>query len=642
MRFTGSVYPAIFFYLLIALSYLAYLPGLSGDFLFDDFPNLQPMGDLGGVTNWETFTSFVLSGFAGPTGRPISLASFLLDDNTWPSQAIWFKQTNILIHLLCGVMLCWAVLLLLRNMKTVSERQAQWISVLACACWLLHPYMVSTTLYVVQRMAQLATLFCLSGIVMYLYGRLQLTARPKFAYLLMTVAVGLMTLLAAFSKENGALLPLLILVIEFSLSKNDEKPLWQWRAAFLWLPSMAIFMLLARYIDFSENPWPSRGFNQVERLFTEARILCEYLVHIFVPRVEGNGLYQDGYEISHGLFDPLSTFFSVLFILFLLFFAFLLRIRAPLIFLAVLFFFAAHLMESTVVGLELYFEHRNHLASIFLFLPLAYYCIFFAGRYKFLPAVAVVVICLLGGITWLRASLWGNGEKLELYWVQSAQDSPRAINSMAAYYMQNGKFEEANSYIFEQSKRLPESSLLSARLLLQKVYLGAASEHDFTWTAQRLRSQRFDAQTVQAVRMLVDEVLDKHSESYMNYTLILLTSMSSSPVYGELPLFTRLLPYLRARLYLGLSRPDQAYESYISAMWRYRQVDSCLAMVSEMASAGYPSKALQLLDIATEVLKGQESRKLKRSRESYERDIAYLRNVLQDDLATVNAAKDAG
>ena len=32
-----------------------------------------------------------------------------------------------------------------------------------------------------------------------------------------------------------------------------------------------------------------------------------------------------------------------------------------------MFFFAAHLMESTVVGLELYFEHRNHLAALFLF-----------------------------------------------------------------------------------------------------------------------------------------------------------------------------------------------------------------------------------------------------------------------------------
>src|SRR5690606_6940387 len=134
--------------------------GLRGGFFFDDYLNLDAMGDYGGVTDWETFRAFVFSGWSGPTGRPISLASFLLNDNSWPSYAPWFKKTNLLIHVLCGLLLCWASLLLLRNFKSVPERQAQWIAVLACAFWLLHPYMVSTTLYVVQRMAQLATLFC--------------------------------------------------------------------------------------------------------------------------------------------------------------------------------------------------------------------------------------------------------------------------------------------------------------------------------------------------------------------------------------------------------------------------------------------------------------------------------------------------
>ena len=167
--------------------------------------------------------------------------------------------------------------------------------------------MVSTTLYVVQRMAQLATLFCLAGIALYLYARLQLAITPKRSYIWMTLAIGTGTLLATFSKENGALLPLLILVIEFCLPRNG-KPAWQWRALFLWLPSVAIAILLARYINFADNPWPNRNFNQTERLLTEARIVCEYLLHLFVPRIEGNGLYQDGYVISKGLFEPISTF----------------------------------------------------------------------------------------------------------------------------------------------------------------------------------------------------------------------------------------------------------------------------------------------------------------------------------------------
>ena len=39
--------------------------------------------------------------------------------------------------------------------------------------------------------------------------------------------------------------------------------------------------------------------------------------------------------------------------------------------LALLFFFLNHIIESTVLPLELIFEHRNYLPAMFLFLPIA-------------------------------------------------------------------------------------------------------------------------------------------------------------------------------------------------------------------------------------------------------------------------------
>lgn len=634
------VRPGFLLFVVLLSTCFVYWPGLSGGFLFDDHPNLDAMEDFGGVINWETFHAFVFSGWSGPTGRPLSLASFLLDDNTWPSYAPWFKYTNLLIHMLCGLLLCWATLLLMRNLKLDSERQAQWIAVLACAFWVLHPYMVSTTLYVVQRMAQLATLFCLAGIVLYLYARLQLHQTPKRAYLLMTLAVGAGTLLALLSKENGALLPLLILVIEFCLPKHG-KPAWQWRAVFLWLPSVAIAILLARYIDFADSPWPSRNFNQPERLLTEARIVCEYLLHLFVPRIEGNGLYQDGYVISKGLFEPVSTFFAIIFLLALVVFAFLLRKKAPLISLAILFFFAAHLMESTVVGLELYFEHRNHLAALFLFLPLAYYCVILSSRFQLLPVIAVAILGILASMTWLRASLWSDTEKLELYWMQGATESPRAINSMAAYYMNDGQYEKANEYLLAQSERLSHSSLLTVRLLLQKIYVGAASGEDFIQAGERLKVQQFDAQTVKGMRTIVETVLESGSPEYVRYTLNLLDAMDSSTVYNQFPLYIRLVAYLRARLYLRLGDTAQAYEYYSLAMSRYQEADAAFAMVAEVASSGHPKEALALLKQAAQVLAQQDSRKLKRSRISYERDIANLESALKEAIKTESPATEA-
>lgn len=99
---------------------------------------------------------------------------------------------------------------------------------------LLHPYFLSTTLYVVQRMAQLATLFSLIGVVGYFKGRLLLKTKPLMGYIIMTLSIGLSTILATYSKENGALLPVLILILEFCHPKNDFiKPIWQWRLIFV-------------------------------------------------------------------------------------------------------------------------------------------------------------------------------------------------------------------------------------------------------------------------------------------------------------------------------------------------------------------------------------------------------------------------
>lgn len=612
---------------IFVIAYLALYLGISGGFLFDDFANLKDMGVLGGITNWETFHAFVFSGWSGPTGRPIALASFLLDDNTWPSYAPWFKQTNILIHLLCGLLVCWAVLLLVRNFKSVSEQQAQWIAVLACALWMLHPYMVSTTLYVVQRMAQLATLFSLAGIVLYLHARLSLQKTPKRAYFWMTCAIGLFTVLATLSKENGALLPLLILCVEFCLPK-DGKPAWQWRAVFLWLPSIAIAVLMARYVTFADNPWPNRNFNMIERLLTEARIVCEYLFHLFVPRIEGNGLYQDGYVISRSLWQPVTTVPAIVFLAGLLGFAFWVRRKAPVITLAILFFFAAHLMESTVVGLELYFEHRNYQAALFLFLPLAWYSVVLTPRYKLLPVITVVVLAILASMTWLRASLWADNDKLELYWVQSATESPRAINSLAALYINRGDYEKANSYLEEQSQRLDKSSLLTARLLLQKVFVGVATEQDFALAGERLKYQEFDAQTVKGVRTIVETVIKGKDLDYANYSLQLLDVMGSSPIYNQFPLFIRLQHYLRGQLFLYLKQPQAMQQEYSQAISHYNETDAALAMVAEVATAGYAVEALGLLQQAEQVFIRQNNRKLKRSRASYQQDIDYLYSAL--------------
>src|SRR6185312_14310557 len=95
---------------LLAATWLIYSPGLSGGYLFDDYANLPAIGATGPVDNGATLARYLTSGTADPTGRPLTLASFLIDARDWPADPRAFKITNVLLHLLNGALL-YAVLL---------------------------------------------------------------------------------------------------------------------------------------------------------------------------------------------------------------------------------------------------------------------------------------------------------------------------------------------------------------------------------------------------------------------------------------------------------------------------------------------------------------------------------------------------
>lgn len=633
----SSLNPAVFLLFTLALTFTVYVPGLHGGFLFDDFPNLKELGTYGGVIDYNSLRAFVLSGFSGPTGRPLSLLSFLLNDNTWPSQAYSFKLTNLWIHLLTGLVLCWATLQLLR-LYGVPERPAVWIAVLSSAIWLLHPYFVSTTLYVVQRMAQLAALFMFAGIAGYLHGRLLLQSRPRAAYVWMTVSVGLGTLLAVLSKENGALLPLLIVVIEFSQPRKavTPSPVKWWSALVIWLPALLVVGALARMIDFSPDAWPSRSFNQPERLLSEARIVWEYLFHLFVPQIEARGLFQDGYDISHGWFSPATSFFGVIGVFVLLSSAVLLRRRWPFYGLAVLFFFASHLMESTVVGLELYFEHRNYVAAGFLFLPVAVALVLLAEKAK--PRVSITVIAAIFAVltfmTWQRANLWSDTEKLELYWALSTPESPRAHNTIAAFLIKQGRVEEANAQLEKASALLPNSALLAIRLLLQKVYTDTASQEDFALASKKLASQPFDTQALMGLRLLTDYAVKSTSKPlYRSYTIALLDTVGANANFQRIATYKRVAPYLKAQLFLAQGQPDEAFAEYSTAIDLYAETEASLMIVAELARAGYQERALQLLPRAKAIYSNQSPGSLVRTPAEYDLEFSQLERDLHEDIA---------
>lgn len=621
--------------LVLSITLIIYSYGFKADFIFDDYPNLQDLGNYGDINTWDKAKNFISNGFSGPTGRPISLASFLLNDNTWPSIASSFKYTNTLIHLLNGLFLYWAIILILQSYKYKVEK-IFWIAFIASSIWILHPYFVSTTLYVVQRMAQLATLFSLIGIVGYFKARQLLMNKPLQAYFYMTISIGICTVLATYSKENGALLPLLILVLEFCNPNKENKPIWQWRALCLWLPSILVLYIIFRELNFSENLWPNRNFNQVERLYSESRIVVEYLYHLIIPQIEGRGLYQDGYLISKSLMQPITTLYSILFLIVLLFLAFILKNRFPLFSVAILFFFAAHMMESTVLGLELYFEHRNYLSALFLFLPIA------SGLYllreKIEPKLVIfiisIILSLLAFFSFERVKLWGDSEKLQLYWAKNTPNSARAQNVLASYLLRRGKAYESIIFLESQVRQKPDSALLNIQLLMHKVYVGLAEEKDFFATSERLKNQSFDAQAVQGLRNIVDSVVsDELLNSKYNTSLIkLIEVLNENKSFTRNRVYRRVSPYLIAKLHLSKNNIIEAKIYYMQAAKRYNNIEANLMMFAELASRGDILVTQEFYYYIIDLYHKQDVKTLRRSQAEYNMEIERIRNVIIEEI----------
>lgn len=635
-----SIHPALFLAFLVLVGIGAYVSGLGGGFLFDDFPNLKTLGDQGGVRDWSSFKSYALNGFSGPTGRPLSLLSFLVNDNAWPSVAWSFKYTNLCLHLICGLLLAWAAYLMLLVLD-FREQRAAWVALLAAGLWMLHPYWVSTTLYVVQRMAILSCLFMLAGMVGYLKGRMWLAQpdrhRPWAAYAMMSVSAGAGTLLALLSKENGALLPLLLLIVEvFFRRMNVGAPINKvWLAIVLGLPSLVVLLFLARHVDFRPDIWPNRPFNQVERLLSETRIMWTYLGQLWMPRIEGGGLYHDGFEVSRNFMTPVSTMWaSLAWMGVVLVLPWLYR-RLPFVWLALVFFLCGHLIESTVIGLELYFEHRNYAPALFMFLPLAIGVGWLGRNYTRWLAVMVslLLLTMLAGMTWQRSKLWGDADQLQVYWAMKNPNSARARTYLIGRFVAEGKYAEAFSMADASVKELNDSSLMTMSWLQLRVNFEQATDEDFERAIGLLIQQTFDAQAVAGLRTMVDSVVaEPRLVKYRVPMLNMMSALSDRGEYRKSPLFLRVTAYNRARLYLAMGEVQEAKRYYLEAMNRYGLASSAMQMFAEMAGAGHYEAAQELLHAIRQGTEGGRLDVGPLGRQYYLMEVDRMQSLLSKDM----------
>ena len=452
---TSRFLPSFLLGALCLATVAVYLPGLRGGFLLDDFYNLHLLERIPA----DGYAQYLFSSRAGPGGRPLSLLSFALQHESWPYDPLDFKMINLVLHLVCGGL----VFVIARRLGVLQNAAmpAAAAALLAAGLWLLHPMQQSTVLYVVQRMTQISALFTLAGLFGFLVGRdLCSRGRGQAGYVLMTVSILGGTLLAALGKENGILLPLLALVMDRTLLRSAPEPAGyaKWRAWVLVVPAVLPVLYLGWKMPDAARSFSDLPYTMWQKTITESVVLVQYLLRLIVPSPGAFGLYHDDFAVSHGLLVPPWTLAATVCVSGLLAAGVAGRRRYPMASFGILWFFAGHVLESTHLNLQFYFEHRNYVPSVGIFLALAWYLtgLCAGGMRRSWWRVATVAWALLVvGVTVQNTVLWGDRLMQAREGVRTHPRSIWAREDLGRQYLAAGRTEAALSVYAEMEREFP-------------------------------------------------------------------------------------------------------------------------------------------------------------------------------------------
>jgi len=452
-------------FLLAILSIIAYSNTLKASWQFDDRSSITHHRNIH-IKNLDIDSLWQSMHYKDVIHRPAARVSLALNYYAGGLNVTGYHAFNILVHILTAYFLFCTILLLFQtpNLRGRYQGTEYFIALLGAALWALNPVQVQAVTYIVQRMASMAALFTIVSIFLYLKTKLTTGIRKKVCFFAGCSAA---FLLGVGSKENAAMLPISILLIEAVFFQNLES--LRAKKKFLITGAIAcsaVFVVGFVFLKFNRGDifwfldYGRRFFSFQERILTEPRIVFFYLTLLFYPVPTRLNLEHIP-QLSTSLFDPWTTIAAILLILLLIGMAFYYVRKLPLFSFAILFFFLNHAIESTILPLELVFEHRNYLPSLFLFVPVAAGLKWLIDKYQdksitmyyLVTGFIVLLMVGLGTATFVRNMAWKTEKMLMEDAIEKTPQSGRAHHNLAyGYYEKIGKNQKALALYKKASK----------------------------------------------------------------------------------------------------------------------------------------------------------------------------------------------
>jgi hypothetical protein len=443
-----------------------------------------------------TFGALKAAATESPLNRRwIPNASFAVDWWRGGGEARTFLTTNLWLHALTAT----AVFLLLNVVVsstlggvTRGGIVAAW---LGAAMWAVHPINVQAVTLIVQRMTQMACLFSVLCVLFYLLARL---SDGPWIKSLFFVGSLLALLLGAASKENAWIVPMLVYLAELGVVRN-RKPLFPKVLEKMSALAMSGFAAITFVVTvggagpvyrYLEGAYRTRDFTMVERLLTQPRVVLYHLSQIVWP-APGRFSLEHDFTVSKSLFEPATFGGLLLTVAWISVGIWLLcRLGRRTIGFFVLWVPVALLIESSIVGLEMVFEHRMYFPSVGLFGLVA------VGVARLMesprvPKIATGIACglILVALAMSTVSyipVWRTKMSLAKNSVKVAPGSPRAWSDLGKEHAMAGDLDQAGGE--SAAKRIEPRPGQSVGVRISR------HRHDGPRPARRVRTPAADCQ----------------------------------------------------------------------------------------------------------------------------------------------------
>ncbi len=423
-------------------AYLAYLPALDGEFVFDDryLPFLAPDAFIRPIGMWVGAI------------RPVLLLSFWAQLHLMGQEPFSYHLFNLLLHLLNAGHVYQAQPLLLARLDPADGRNPL-LAGFGAALFLLHPLQTESVAYVASRSEVLCGAFLLGSLAVFLLRRGEAVTIPVAAGALALFGAGVLT------KEQAAVFPAVFLLMDYwwnpGFSFAGIKRNWRLYApiAVLSLPALGLVWRVLSRAD-SAGFRVRGGIAWYEYFLTQCRVIWTYIRMYVLPF--GQNVDPD-VPFSRGLMEH-GAIFGLAGLAALAAAAWIWRKREPLASFGLFLFFVLLAPTSSFIPI------RDPLAERRMYLPiLGLILITIALVRRWQPSRSTLagalagVLALAALVTWQRNHVWAGPLPL---WTDTAARSPakaRPAFQLAFTHYEAGRCAEASA-AFEKAYKLDPKS----------------------------------------------------------------------------------------------------------------------------------------------------------------------------------------